>query len=157
MMAGEEKHVVAETVETVTADTAALAANNAERAAAAAQDAIVHAETAAAEVAHQAAETIRGTTEGLSEWQTSIQAQNAELAENLRAHIAQTDQRLRETTERLTSIHERLPPPPPPPQSQSPAPSGETPPRQPEGSSTGSLAEPPKEPAPERKRAHRWI
>ena len=46
------------------ADTAALAANSAERAAAAAQDAIVHAEVAAAGVAHQAAERIAGDRRG---------------------------------------------------------------------------------------------
>jgi Tfp pilus assembly protein FimV len=146
-----ETHVVTDSGPgEVAADTAALAANSAERAQAAAADAIANAQVAAAGVASQAAEEIRSTQEGLNEWQTSIQARNAELAENLRAHVATTDQRLKETADQLSLILSRLDKPPENPGSPGQEPSGETPP---------AAAEPAAEPAKpaERRRAHRWI
>jgi hypothetical protein len=133
----------------VVADTAALAANSAERAQAAAADTMAQAQVAAATVAHQAAEEIRSTTEGLSEWQTSIQAQSAALAESLRVQQEKTEARLKETMDAILSIQTRLDKPP------------EIPPSPDQGSKEKSPpegeAKPREEPKPERKRAHRWI
>jgi hypothetical protein len=145
----EERH--AETVETVTADTAALAANSAERAQEAAAATMEHAQIAVAAVAQQSAEEIARTQEGLSEWQGSIAQQHAKLASSLEAHVAATDQRLRETTDQLSLILSRLPAPPASPESRESGSGGETPP--PQAESPPGAGESP----PARRRAHRWI
>jgi hypothetical protein len=137
----------------VAADTAALAANSAERAAGAAQDAIVNAQTAAAGLAVVAAEETRQSEERLAEWQTSIAAQNAELAENLRAQSAATETKLAEAMDAILSIRSRLDKPPGNPPSPDP---GSSDPQNPEAN-----PEPPKEPepppSPQKRKAHRWI
>jgi hypothetical protein len=147
-MPTEEKHVET-TVETVVADTAALAANSAERAQAAAADAIANAQVAAAGVAQQAAEEIRSTQQGLSEWQSSIQRQHELLASKVDAQGQATEARLRETTEALSSILSKLEPKLESPPNLNPASSEKLEPR--------SETVTPAEPAPAKRKAHRWI
>lgn len=130
------------------ADTAQLAANSAERAQEAAAATMEHASVAVAGVAQQAAAQIAETQEGLIEWQRSQERTLASLAEKVQQHEQRAETLARETTERLSSILSRLEPPlasPPNPQN---GPAEAVPPE-------GVPAAP--EPAPERRRAHRWI
>ena len=148
-MADRETHVEkTETRETVTADTAALAANSAERARDAAADAIANAQIAAAGVAQQAAHEIAETQEGLSEWQNSLQRQHEQLVSRVAAHEQTMEARWKETSDHLSSILSRLAPPP------------ETRPRPSPGSSApseGRPTAPPQDNPPPKRKAHRWI
>ena len=138
----------------VVSDTAALAANSAERAQAAAQDAIAHAQTAAAGVAVVAAEETRQSEERLAQWQSSIQTRQEQLASDIGTQSAAMEAKLAEAMDAILSIRTRLDKPPESPPSPTPGSSGETPPG--EAPPPGET-EPPAEPKPARKRAHRWI
>ena len=140
----------------VVVDTAALAANSAERAQAAAADAISNAQQAAAGVAVVAAEETRQSEERLAQWQTTIQTQNAELAESLRAQNQATEAKLAEALDQILSIRTRLDKPPESQASPASGSSAETPPAGAEGSEAKPEA-PPAEPKPAKRKAHRWI
>ena len=71
-----------------------------------------HANVAVANVAQQAATEIASTEERLAEWQNGIARQQETLAARVQQHETQIEQRLKETTEQLSSILSRLAPPP---------------------------------------------
>jgi ABC-type transporter Mla subunit MlaD len=105
-----------------------------------------HAQVAVAGVAQQAAAEIAQTEERLTEWQAGQASRLEQLASRVTQHEAQIEQRLKETTEQLSSILSRLAPPPENPQNPQNGPS-EAPP----------LATPTEPEAPPRRKAHRWI
>jgi hypothetical protein len=138
----------------VVADTAALAANSAERAQAAAQDAIVNSQQAAAGLAVVAAEETRQSEERLASWQTTIQTRQEELAGNLQAQNQALEAKLAQTMDAILSIQTRLDKPPePPPENPASGSSGKSP----QAEQPSGETEPPAEPKPARKKAHRWI
>jgi hypothetical protein len=120
-MMADERHT--ETVETVTADSAQLAANAAEAAQLAAAETMQHANVAVAGVAQQAANEIADTEERLAQWQAGIATQQEQLASRVTQHEQQIEQKLKSTTDHLMSILSRLDKPPEsptsPPQDQS--------------------------------------
>jgi hypothetical protein len=133
----------------VVADTAALAANSAERAQAAATDAIDKAQQAAAGLAVVAAEESRQSEERLAQWQSSIQTQQERLASEAVAREQAVQAKLAEAMDAISSIRTRLDKPPGSPPSPTPESDEKSPP--------AGETQPPTEPKPERKRAHRWI
>jgi hypothetical protein len=136
----EETHT--ETVETVAADSAQLAANAAEAAQLAAAQTMEHAQIAVAGVTQQAATEIAQTEERLAEWQSSQAKLLEQLASRVAGHEQATEARLKETTDQLSLILSRLE------AQQAPQQSPETNP--------GEGAPPAPEPEAPRRRAHRW-
>jgi epoxyqueuosine reductase QueG len=143
----DPNQVVPETVAETSAIVAASAANSAQVAEQAAAGAIASAQTVAAQATDAAAQSLTATEERLAAWQTTIQTQSVELADNLQALRAQTESQLKETSEQISLILKRLPPQPEVPTS--PSTEGE-------GAREARTEAPKPEEPPPRRRAHRW-
>lgn len=133
---------------------AAQAAASAATAAEAAAAALVMADAAAAQVTDNASVEIAEYQERLATCEAQLERVIQSQTDSFQAwdrHREETERRLAEAAEMLSSIQSRLAPEPAPPPNQPQDQSGAEP------TEAAEEAPPPAEPSPARRRAHRWI